>query len=81
MVPPGAHSYLNFPELYPYDPDRAKRLLREAGFDERTPLLYVPPSPQDDPRRFSRGATSSISNLRDVCSKPWSSGSCVVVST
>jgi hypothetical protein len=48
---------------------------------ELMPLLRVPPSHHGTPTLFSRGATSSISNRRDVCSKPWSSGSCVVVST
>jgi peptide/nickel transport system substrate-binding protein len=41
MVPPGARGHLDFPELYPYEAERAKQLLREAGFDERTPLRYL----------------------------------------
>jgi peptide/nickel transport system substrate-binding protein len=31
----------DFLELYPYNPDRAKALLKEAGFDERNPLKYT----------------------------------------
>jgi ABC-type transport system substrate-binding protein len=31
----------DFLELYPYSPDKAKALLKEAGFDERNPLKYT----------------------------------------
>jgi ABC-type transport system substrate-binding protein len=41
FVPPGTLGHKDFLELYPYSPDRAKALLKEAGFDERNPLKYT----------------------------------------
>jgi ABC-type transport system substrate-binding protein len=41
MVPPGALGHLDFPELYPYNPAKAKALLKEAGYDEHNPLHYT----------------------------------------
>jgi ABC-type transport system substrate-binding protein len=31
MVPTGARGHLDFPEIYPYNPEKAKALLKEAG--------------------------------------------------
>jgi peptide/nickel transport system substrate-binding protein len=41
FLPPGAKGHKEFSDLYPYHPERAKALLKEAGFDERTPLKYA----------------------------------------
>jgi len=41
FVSPGARGYLDLAEQYPYDPARARALLRDAGFDEKTPLRYT----------------------------------------
>jgi peptide/nickel transport system substrate-binding protein len=41
FVPPGAKDPLDFSEQFPYNPDKAKALLREVGFDEKTPLRYT----------------------------------------
>jgi ABC-type transport system substrate-binding protein len=41
MVPTGARGHLDFPERYPYNPEKARALLKEAGYDERNPLQYT----------------------------------------
>jgi peptide/nickel transport system substrate-binding protein len=40
FLPPGAKGHKDLSELYPYDPEKAKALLKEAGFDEQNPLKY-----------------------------------------
>src|SRR5262245_9823895 len=40
FLPPGAKGFKDFSEMYPYDPEKAKALLKEAGFDEQNPLKY-----------------------------------------
>ena len=41
FVPPGTLGHKDFLELYPYSPEKAKALLKEAGFDEGNPLKYT----------------------------------------
>jgi ABC-type transport system substrate-binding protein len=41
FVPPGSKGHLDFGELFPYNPDYARALLKEAGFDEKNPLRYT----------------------------------------
>jgi ABC-type transport system substrate-binding protein len=41
FLPPGSKGHKEFAELYPYNPQKAKALLKEAGFDERNPLRYT----------------------------------------
>jgi peptide/nickel transport system substrate-binding protein len=40
FLPPGAKGHKELSDLYPYNPERAKALLKEAGFDERNPIKY-----------------------------------------
>jgi hypothetical protein len=40
FVPPGSKGHIDFWEQFPYDPDKAKALLKEAGDGERNPLRY-----------------------------------------
>jgi peptide/nickel transport system substrate-binding protein len=41
FVPPGGRDHVDFGEQFPYDPTKAKSLLKEAGFDEKNPLRYT----------------------------------------
>jgi peptide/nickel transport system substrate-binding protein len=41
FVPPGSRGHLDFGEQFPYDPDKARALLKEAGYDEQHPLRYT----------------------------------------
>jgi peptide/nickel transport system substrate-binding protein len=40
FVPPGARDPIDFGEQFPYNPEKAKALLKEAGYDEKNPLRY-----------------------------------------
>lgn len=41
FVPSGGKDHLDFLERFPYNPDKARALLKEAGFDEQNPLRYT----------------------------------------
>jgi peptide/nickel transport system substrate-binding protein len=40
-VPPGSRGHIDFGEQFPYDLEKAKALLKEAGFDQKTSLRYA----------------------------------------
>jgi len=40
FLPPGSKDHIDFGEEFPYNPEKAKALLREAGFDTNNPLRY-----------------------------------------
>jgi peptide/nickel transport system substrate-binding protein len=40
MIAEGVQDYLDLTEMYPYDPDKAKAMLKEAGYDERRPIEF-----------------------------------------
>jgi len=40
VIPPGTRGHQDILEMYPYDPKKAKALLKEAGIDESKPLEY-----------------------------------------
>jgi peptide/nickel transport system substrate-binding protein len=41
FVSPGGRDHIDFGDEYPYNPDKAKALLKEAGFDAKTPFKYT----------------------------------------
>jgi peptide/nickel transport system substrate-binding protein len=41
FVPPRSRGHLDFGEQFPYDPEKARALLKEAGCDAQNPLLYT----------------------------------------
>jgi len=41
FVPPGGKDHIDFGEEFPYNPQKAKALLKEAGVDEKNPLKYT----------------------------------------
>jgi ABC-type transport system substrate-binding protein len=41
FVPPGSRGHIDFGEQFPYDPEKVKALLKEAGFDQKNPLRYA----------------------------------------
>ncbi len=49
FVPQGTLGHKDFLEMYPYNPEKAKALLKEAGFDERNPLRYTLQTHSADP--------------------------------
>jgi ABC-type transport system substrate-binding protein len=49
FVPPGTLGHKDFLEMYPYNPDKAKALLKAAGFDDQHPLKYTIQTHSADP--------------------------------
>jgi len=41
FVPPGGRDSIDFADEFPYNPQKAKALLKEAGFDDKNPLKYT----------------------------------------
>jgi peptide/nickel transport system substrate-binding protein len=48
-IPEGSRDHVDFPEMYPYNPEKARALLKEAGFDEKNPLKYTIMTHNADP--------------------------------
>jgi len=40
VLPPGVQDAIDLNEMYPYKPEEAKRLLKELGYDAKTPLRF-----------------------------------------
>ena len=39
ILSPGVEDYLDLNEMYPYDPAKARGLLKEAGYDANNPWV------------------------------------------
>lgn len=57
FVPPGSRGHLDFGEQFPYDPEKARALLKEAGYDEQRPLRYT---------LMTHGAEASLPTIATV---------------
>jgi ABC-type transport system substrate-binding protein len=57
FIPPGGKDHLDFGEEFPYNPQKAKALLKEAGFDEQNPLKY---------RIMTHGADPSLPTVATI---------------
>jgi peptide/nickel transport system substrate-binding protein len=41
VLPPGVPGAINLNEMYPYNPEKAKQLLKELGYDKSNPLSFT----------------------------------------
>ena len=41
VLPPGVPDAIDLHEMYPYNPEKAKQLLQELGYDEKHPLRFT----------------------------------------
>jgi ABC-type transport system substrate-binding protein len=57
VVPQGARDHIDFGEQFPYNPQKAKALLKEAGYDERKPLRYT---------IMTHGAEAALPNISTI---------------
>ncbi|MGH8055783.1 MAG: ABC transporter substrate-binding protein, partial [Candidatus Entotheonellia bacterium] len=57
FVPPGGMDHIDFGDEFPYNPQKAKALLKEAGFDEQNPLKY---------RIMTHGAEPSLPTIATI---------------
>lgn len=69
LLPPTALAYLEGREPYPYDPERARRLLNNAGYNATNPLtldLWVLPVPRayyPDPRKVADAIAADLAKV------------------
>jgi ABC-type transport system substrate-binding protein len=57
FVPPGSRGHLDFGEQFPYDPAKARALLKEAGYDAQNPLRYT---------IMTHGAEASLATIATI---------------
>jgi peptide/nickel transport system substrate-binding protein len=65
ILPPGVQDYLDLNEMYPYDPDKAKALLKEAGHGPDNPVSFELILNNDAPF-FSDAATLLKSQMEKI---------------
>src|SRR5262245_1877704 len=57
VVPQGARDHIDFGEQFPFNPQKAKALLKEAGYDEKKPLRYT---------IMTHGAEAALPNISTI---------------
>jgi peptide/nickel transport system substrate-binding protein len=65
ILPPGVQDYLDLNEMYPYNPDKAKELLKEAGHGSDNPVEFELILNNDAPF-FSDAATLVKSQMEKI---------------
>lgn len=69
LLPPAALGYIDSHEPYPYDPERARRLLDTAGYNATNPLkldLWVLPVPRlyyPDPKKIANAIAADLAKV------------------
>jgi ABC-type transport system substrate-binding protein len=65
ILPPGVQDYLDLNEMYPYDPEKARALLKEAGHDASNPVEFELVTNTDAPF-FADAATLLKSQMEKI---------------
>jgi hypothetical protein len=60
FVPPGGRGHIDFGEQFPYDPNRAKALLKEVGYDFRRYIAENMMTTSATSLPFLRAARTSV---------------------
>ncbi len=65
IIAQGVQDYLDLTEMYPYDPDKAKAMLKDAGYDEHHPIEFEVLTNNDAPI-FADTATLLKSQMEKI---------------
>jgi glutathione transport system substrate-binding protein len=57
FVPPGSRGQIDFGEQFPYNPEKARALLKKAGYDDKKPLQYT---------IMTHGAEASLATIATI---------------
>jgi peptide/nickel transport system substrate-binding protein len=65
MIAEGVRDYVDLTEMYPYEPETARAMLKEAGYDERRPVTFEVLTNNDAPI-FADSATLLKSQMEKI---------------